>query len=70
MSLSYIYIYIYVCVCVCVCWTVSCATSKLIGDKKDTFKSFMVFDIIPRGLVFKVVVGSQIVVSPTIPPLQ
>ena len=44
--------------------------SKLIGDEEDTLKSFMAFNITPRGLVFRVVVGSQIVVSPTIPPSQ
>ena len=32
--------------------------SKSIGDEKDTLKSFMTFDITPRGLVFRVVVGS------------
>ena len=39
--------------------------SKLIGDEEDTLKSFMAFDITPREPVFRVVVGSQIVVSPT-----
>ena len=42
------------------------STSKLIGDKEDTLKSFMAFDTTPRGPVFKVVVGSQIVAPPTI----
>ena len=36
--------------------------SKPISDEKDTLKSFMAFDIIPRGPVYRVVVGSQIVV--------
>ena len=37
---------------------------------KKTPKSFMAWDITPCGFVFRVVVGSQIVVSPTIPPSQ
>ena len=45
-------------------------TSNPIGDEKDTLKSFMAFDITPRGLIFKVLVESQIVVPPTIPPSQ
>ena len=44
------------------------STSKPIGDEEDTVKSFMAFDITHRGPVFRVVVGSQIVVLPTIPP--
>ena len=36
--------------------------SKLIGNEEDTLKSFMAFDITSRGLVFRVVIGSQIVV--------
>ena len=39
------------------------SNAKLINDEKDTLKSFMIFDITPRGFVFRVVVGSQIVVS-------
>ena len=35
------------------------------SDGEDTLKSFMAFDITSRGLVFRVVVGSQIVVPPT-----
>ena len=46
------------------------STSKAIGDEEDTLKSFMTFDITPCEPVFKVVVGSQIVVLPTIPPSQ
>ena len=38
------------------------STSKPIGDEEDTLKSFMAFNITPRGLIFRVVVGSQIVV--------
>ena len=37
--------------------------SKPIGDEKDTLKSFMTFDITLRGPIFRVVVGSQIMVS-------
>ena len=40
------------------------STSKPIDDVEDTFKSFMTFDITSRGLVFRVVVGNQIVVLP------
>ena len=36
--------------------------SKPIGDEKDTIKSFMAFNITPRGPIFRMVVGSQIVV--------
>ena len=46
------------------------STSKAIGDEEDTLKSFMTFDITPCEPVFKVVVGSQIVVLLTIPPSQ
>ena len=46
------------------------STSKAIRDEEDTLKSFMAFDITPCEPVFKVVVGSQIVVLPTIPPSQ
>ena len=42
------------------------STSKLISDEEDTLKSFMAFDITPHGLVFRVVVGSQNVVPPTL----
>ena len=38
------------------------STSNSIGDEEDTLKSFMTFNIIPRRPVFKVVVGSWIVV--------
>ena len=41
------------------------STSKLIVDEEDTFKSFMAFDITLCRPIFKVVVGSQIVVPPT-----
>ena len=41
---------------------------KPIGDEEDTFKCFMAFNITPRRLVFRVVVGSRIVVPPAIPP--
>ena len=37
---------------------------------RKILKSFMVFDIIPHGPIFRVVVGSQIVVPPTIPLSQ
>ena len=45
-------------------WTMNYTISpqKPIGDEKDTLKSFMVFDITPSESVFRVVVGSQIVV--------
>ena len=46
------------------------STSKSIGDEEDTLKSFMGFDITPRVPVFRVVVKSQIVVTPTIFPSQ
>lgn len=39
------------------------STSKPIGDKKDTFKSLMTFDITSRGHIFRMAIGSQIVVS-------
>ena len=38
------------------------STSKPIGDEEETLKSFIAFDIIPRGSIFRVVVGSQIMV--------
>ena len=38
------------------------STSNPISDEEDTLKSFMAFDIKPHGLVFRVVVGSEIVV--------
>ena len=45
--------------------------SKPINHKEDTLNSFMAFDITPHGLVFRVVVESQIVAPPTtIPPSQ
>ena len=44
------------------------STSKPIDDEENTLKSFMTFDITTRRPIFKVVVGSQIVVLPTIPP--
>ena len=46
------------------------STSKPIGDKKDTLKSFMTFDVTPCGPVFRVVVDSQIVAPPIISPSQ
>ena len=46
------------------------STSKPIGDEEDILKSFMGFNITPCGLVFRVAVGSQIAVPPTIPPSQ
>ena len=45
-------------------------TSKLIEDKEDILKSFMAFNITSRKPVFSVVVESQIVIPPTIPPSQ
>ena len=42
--------------------------SKPIGDKKDTLKSFITFNIVPRELIFQAVEGSQIVVPPNNPP--
>ena len=41
--------------------------SKSIGDKEDTLKSFMAFDITPYKPVFRMVVRSQILVSPKNP---
>ena len=41
------------------------STSKPISDEEDALKSFMAFNITSREPVFRVVVGSQIVV-----PLQ
>ena len=38
------------------------STSKPISDEEDILKSFMAFDITPRELLFRVIVGSQIVV--------
>ena len=38
------------------------STLKPIGDEEDTLKSFMAFNITSHELVFRVVVGSQIVV--------
>ena len=38
------------------------STSKPISDKEDTLKSFIDFDITSCGPVFRVVVGSQIVI--------
>jgi len=38
------------------------STSKSIGDEENTLKSFMAFDITPHGPIFRVVIGSQIVV--------
>ena len=38
------------------------STSKPIGDEEETLKSFIAFDIIPHGSIFRVVVGSQIMV--------
>ena len=46
------------------------STSKPIGDEEDTLKFFMTFDFTPCEPIFKVVVGSQIVVPSTIPPSQ
>ena len=37
--------------------------SKFIGDEKNTFKFFMVFNIMSCGPVFRVVVESQIMTS-------
>ena len=45
------------------------STSKPIGDEESTFKSFMAFDIVSRGPVFRVVVGTQILVPPNNPSL-
>ena len=41
------------------------STSKPIGNEEDTLKSFMGFNITPCEHVFRVIVGSQIVVPPT-----
>ena len=38
------------------------STSKPINDEEDTLKSFMKFDIMPWGPVFRMIVGSRIVV--------
>ena len=38
------------------------STSKPISDEEGRLKSFMAFDITPRGPIFRVVVGSQIVI--------
>ena len=38
------------------------STSKPIDDEEDTLKSFMTFDITPHGPVFRMIVGSRIVV--------
>ena len=38
------------------------STSKPIGDEKNTLKSIMAFKITPRGLFFRVVVESEIVI--------
>jgi len=46
------------------------STSKPIGDKEDTLKSFITLDITPCMPVFRVIARSQIVVPPTIPPSQ
>ena len=46
------------------------STLKPIGDVEDTLKSFMTFNITSCGPVFRVIVGSQIVVPPIIPPSQ
>ena len=40
--------------------------SKPIGDEEGILKSFIAFDITSHGLVFRVVVGSQIMVPPTL----
>ena len=40
------------------------STSKPIGNEENILKSFMVFDITPCKPVFRVVVGSQIVIPP------
>ena len=42
--------------------------SKPINDEEDTFKSFMAFNITPREPLFRIIVGSQIVVPSTILP--
>ena len=34
------------------------STSKLIDDEKDTFKFFIIFDIMPYRPIFRVIVGS------------
>ena len=50
------------------CQIISChSISKLIGDKKDTLKSFITFNIVPRELIFQAVEESQIVVPPNNP---
>ena len=42
--------------------------SKPINDEEDTFKSFMAFNITLREPLFRIIVGSQIVVPSTILP--
>ena len=42
--------------------------SKLIDDEKDTLKSFITFNNVPREPIFQAVEGSQIVVPPNNPP--
>ena len=46
------------------------STLKLIDDEENTLKSFMTFNITTHRPIFKVIVGSQIVVLPTILPSQ
>ena len=41
--------------------------SKPIGDEEGILKSFMAFDITSHGLVFRVVVGSHIMVPQHFP---
>ena len=45
------------------------STSKPIGDEESIFKSLMAFNITSRGFVFRVVVGTQILVPPNNPSL-
>ena len=42
------------------------STFKPIGDEEDTLKFFMAFDITPHGPVFRMIVGSQILVLLTL----
>ena len=42
------------------------STSKLIFDDEDTLKSFIAFNKTPRKPVFRMVIGSQIVITPTV----
>ena len=61
----FLFLFLYLLVCE-LCHSIS----KPINDEEDTFKSFMTFNITPREPLFRMIVGSQIVVPSTIPPPQ